>query len=168
MNNDKATSIGNSSEIIRELNVVPEALIAATFPNGNEVSVVFIKNIMYCNLDNTYSATKEILVHHKRKLERYSFKDLFKSDRVWIVNSYVNSRVMFGQVSRLVSIIMSLLSSVEDIQVRHIWSDLCIKLLAKEIPEHSQLLSEVRTEQIVFKIVFSIFSILIIVFKVYF
>lgn len=82
-------------------------------------------------------------MHHKRKLERFSFKDLFKSDRVWITNTCINSRVMFGQVSKLVSIIMALFSSIEDIQTRHTWSNLCIQLLAEEIPRNSQVLSKV-------------------------
>jgi len=41
MSNDKATSKSNSTEI-QEVKIVTEALIAAKFPNGNEVSLVFI------------------------------------------------------------------------------------------------------------------------------
>jgi hypothetical protein len=135
------SSIRDSTEF-QEYHVVKEAFIAAKFPNGIEVSLIFIKDILYCDLDLTYKAIKDILVHHKRKLERHAFKKMFQSDRVW-VRHCAQSRIMYGQVSRLTGMIMSAQSSIKDVKTRQRWSHICVQLLSKEIPTHAPLSNEV-------------------------
>lgn len=140
-----STSIPQQKEQLQEkqiqdeeevVEIGPGALIPVIFPNREDpVSLAFINNILHCNLDQTYKATKDVLLNYKRKLERYSFKQLFKSNFVWVRRRGEKGRVMYGQVTKLVSVILSVQSTVEDLEIRQQWTHLCMQLLTREVPD---------------------------------
>ena len=130
---------------IPDFDVVPGAIFSVNFPGGgnassNTVSLTVINSFLYCDLNQCYKAAKGILVHFKRKLERHSFKRIFKSECIWvrIVGDKSTPRIMYGQASRFVSIIMSVQSAVRDVEVRQTWTNLCAQLLIRETPIQMQ------------------------------